>query len=303
MFLSLARIIKFSIEDIYRNVWLSLVTVILLILALFSINMLLVVKVIGQAAVEAVKEKIDINLFLKNESKEDEILALKAEISELKEVKSVTYISKEEAMANFIDKHKDNPEILQALRELGNNPLAPILVIKPANLDILDNLINRLNTISNDIIESRNFTNYKMLLNKINDITNKVSDAGLVLSAIFVLITVLVVFNSIRVAIYTHRREIMIMRLVGASHWFIQMPYLLSGVFYTLIGVLSIMGIFYLFLTLLQPYLEAFFVGYNVNLLEYFYGNVFTIFGAQFLGVALINILASLLAVRKYSRV
>ncbi|OGF27912.1 hypothetical protein A2303_07700 [Candidatus Falkowbacteria bacterium RIFOXYB2_FULL_47_14] len=303
MFLSLARIIKFSIEDIYRNIWLSLVTVILLILALFSINMLLVVKVIGQAAVEAVKEKIDINLFLKNESKEDEILALKGEISALKEVKSVTYISKEEAMANFIDKHKDNPEILQALRELGNNPLAPILVIKPANLDILDNLINRLNTISNDIIESRNFTNYKMLLNKINDITNKVSDAGLVLSAIFVLITVLVVFNSIRVAIYTHRREIMIMRLVGASHWFIQMPYLLSGVFYTLIGVLSIMGIFYLFLTLLQPYLEAFFVGYNVNLLEYFYGNVFTIFGVQFLGVALINILASLLAVRKYSRV
>jgi len=303
MILSFARIIKFSFQDIVRNIWLSLVTIIILILALFSINMLLVVQAVGQTAVEAVKEKIDINLFLKTDAGEDEILALKAKISNLSEVKEAIYISKAEALENFRQKHKANPEILEALRELGKNPLTPSLVIRPKSLDTFDNLINRLNAYEDEIIESRNFANYKLMLNKINNITNKVSEAGLILSSIFIFITLLVVYNSVRVAIYTHRREIMIMRLVGASNWFIQMPYLLSSIIYTLIGVLAIMAIFYPFLSLLQPYLETFFVGYNVDLLNYFYGNFWKIFGIQFLGAALINIIASLLAVRKYSRV
>lgn len=303
MFLSLGRVIKFSFQDIFRNIWLSLVTIIILILALFSINMLLVVKVVGQTAVNAIKEKIDINLFLKSGSAEEEILALKAKISSLPEVREVAYISKAQALVNFKLKHQDNPEILEALRELGNNPLTPSLVIKPKNLDTFDNLINRLNAMNDDIIESRNFANYKLMLSKINGITGKVSEAGLILSSIFVFITVLVIYNSVRVAIYTHRREIMIMRLVGASHWFIQTPYLISSVIYTLLGIIAIIAIFYPFLSLLHPYLEAFFVGYNVNLMTYFYEQAWKIFGLEFIGASLINVIASLLAVRKYSRV
>ncbi len=304
MFLSLVRIIKFSMQDIGRNIWLSLVTIIILILALFSINMLLVVKVIGQTAVDAIKEKIDISLFLKNTAEEDRILALKAQISNFNEVKDVIYVSQDEALQKFQETHQDNPEIIEALRELGKNPLTPSLVIKPKNLDDFDVLTNRLNAINSDIIDSRDFTDYKTMLGKIDEITGKVSEAGIFLSSIFVFITLLVIYNSVRVAIYTHRLEIMIMRLVGASHGFIQAPYLLSSVFFTFIGVVAIMCIFYPFLRLLQPYLEAFFVGYNVNLLTYFFReNIWQIFGLQFLGAAFINVLASLLAVRKYSKV
>ncbi|MCU0679284.1 MAG: permease-like cell division protein FtsX [Planctomycetes bacterium] len=303
MILSFARVIKFSFQDIFRNIWLSLVTIIILILALFSINMLLVVKVIGETAVNAIKEKIDINLFLKAGSEEEKIAVLKEKISGFGEVKEVIYVSQAQALESFKINHQDNPEILEALRELGKNPLTPSLVIKPNNLDTFDNLINRLNAMNEDIIESRNFTNYKLMLEKINSITGKVSEAGIFLSSIFVFITVLVIYNSVRVAIYTHRREIMIMRLVGASHWFIQTPYLLSSVIYTLIGVMAIVAIFYPFLSLLNPYLETFFVGYNVNLMTYFYDHAWQIFGLQFLGASLINVIASLLAVRKYSRV
>jgi len=303
MILSFARVIKFSFQDIFRNIWLSLVTIIILILALFTVNMLLVVKVVGDAAVGAIKEKIDINLFLKNSASEDEIDALRVKVSNLAEVKEVTYISKSEALENFKEKHRDNAEILEALRELGKNPLTPSLVIKPKDLNVFDDLINHLNTFDDEIIESRNFTNYKLLLSKINDITDKVSRAGYLLSGIFIFITILVVYNSVRVAIYTHRRQITIMRLVGASRWFIQMPYLLSGIIYALVGIIAVMFMFYPFLSLLQPYLEAFFVGYNVNLIEYYYGNILTIFGSQFLAAAFINIVAGYLAVRKYSRV
>jgi cell division transport system permease protein len=303
MFLSFARVMKFSFQDIFRNIWLSLVTVIILILALFSINMLLVVKVVGDTAVEAVKQKIDINLFISSDAGEDQIMALKTKVANLTEVKEVAYISKSEALKSFREKHQDNAEILQALKELGNNPLTPSLVIKPRNLDDFDNLINKLNTFDDSIIESRNFTDYKVLLGKINNITKKVSDAGMGLSAIFVFITILVIYNSVRVAIYTHRREIVIMRLVGASKWFIQMPYLVSSLIYTFIGVIAIMFIFYPFLRLLQPYMETFFVGYNVDLVRYFFGNIVGIFGVEFLLASLVNIIASQLAVSKYSKV
>lgn len=303
MFLSIARVIKFSLQDIFRNVWLSVVTIIILILALFSINMILVVKVVGDTAVNAIKEKIDINLFVKSTATEEEIMALKNQISTISEVKEITYISKGQALENFRAKHEENPEILEALKEIGKNPLTPSLVIKPKNLNSFDDLINKLNIIDNDIIESKNFANYKLMLNKINNITEKVSEAGIALSSIFVLITILVIYNTVRVAIYTHRREITIMRLVGASKWFVQMPYLLSSVIYTLVGVIAIMAIYYVFLSILQPYLEVFFVGYNIDILNYFYSNTLKIFGIQFLIASLINVIASFLAVRKYSNV
>lgn len=303
MFLSLARIIKFSFQDILRNIWLSLVIIIILVLTLFTVNMLLVVKVIGDTAVGAIKDKVDVNLYLKAESDEENILALKAKISSFPEIKDINYISKIEALEKFKLEHQDNPEILQALREIGKNPLTPMLIIKPANLDNFETLINKINAIEDEIIESRNFANYKLLLEKINAITKKVGEAGLILSSIFILATLLVIYNSVRVAIYTHKREIMIMRLVGASKSFIQMPYLISSLTYTLIGIIIVIAIFYPFLALLQPYLEAFFVGYNINLLNYFKDNFFTIFGVQFLGAALINVVASYIAVRKYSKV
>ena len=303
MFLSTVRVIKFSLQDIGRNIWLSLVTIIILILALFTVNMLLVVKVIGETAVDAVKETIDINLFIKSEATEDQVLTLRTKVSNLDEVKEVRYVSKTEALEAFRENYADSPELLESLREIGTNPLTPSLVIRPNSLDEFDNLINKINAFDDEIIDSRNFTNYKTILDKINSITEKVSKAGLFLAGIFLLITILVVYNSVRVAIYTHRREITIMRLVGASKSFIQMPFLLSGVIYTLVGIAAIMGLFYPFLTLLQPYLETFFVGYNVDLIQYFYGQAHIIFGAQFVVVALVNIIASHLAVRKYSNI
>jgi cell division transport system permease protein len=300
--LSLYRIVKFSLQDISRNIWLSMVTVIILTLALFSVNMLLVVKVIGTAAVGAVKEKIDISLYINPEADEKEVLALKAQISNLSDVKGAVYISKEEALESFKSKNSDNPEVLQALRELGKNPLTPTLVITPVDAENSDSLIHELNKIESDIIDSRNFTDHKQLLSKIDSVTDKVTKAGIFLSIVFTLITLLVIFNSVRVAIYTHNMEINVMRLVGAPNSFIFWPFLLSGIIYALLGIISIVFLFYPFLGLLQPYLETFFVGYNINIVDYFNANFISIFGLQFASIAAINILASWWAVRRYAQ-
>ncbi len=301
--LSFARIIKFSLQDIGRNIWLSIVTVTILVLALISINMLLVTRVIGEKAIASVKDKVDISLYLKPDSGEDEIMALKAEVSGLAPVKEVGYISKAEALEFFREKNQNNPEILQALRELGQNPLSPSLVIKPKNTEAVKELINSLNKIDSDIIESRNFTDHELILEKINSLTRKVSEIGLAISLVFVLTTLLVVYYAIRMAIYTHRREIKIMRLVGASNAFIYIPFLLSSLIYTFVGLAIVAAVFYPLLGLLQPYLDVFFVGYDINIVSYFTANVFRIFGLEFASIAAINILASFIAVKVYARV
>ena len=303
MFLSLFRAIKFSVQDFYRNIWLSAVTIIIIVLALFSVNMLLTVKVIGDTAVLAIKDKIDVSLFIDSEASEDSILVLRATISSLSQVDSINYISKDEALEEFKEKNKSNPELLESLKQLGKNPLTPTLVIKPKNIDHLDELIANLNKIEDPIIESRNFTNYKLMLSKINGITDKVSETGILLSLIFVFITLLVVYNSVRVAIYTHKTEIAVMKLVGASNSFVYLPYIFSALIYTIVSLLFIMLIFFPFLTLLQPYLVTFFIGYNINIFGYFSSNVLQIFGLQFLAAATINIGASLIAVKKYANI
>lgn len=301
--LSFFRMIKFSFQDISRNIWLSVVTIIILILALFSINMFVVVKVVGDSAVDAVKKKVDISLYLDSGAEEQEINSLRSKISNLAEVESVNYVSQNEALQFFRQKNQNNPEVMDALRELGVNPLTPSLNIKPVNTDNFDELTHELNKINSDIIASRNFTDHRKLLDKINGITEKASQAGIAVSAIFIIITLLVVYNSIRVAIYTHEQEISIMRLVGASNFFIYMPFVFSSIIYTIIGVGAVIGIFYPFLSLLQPYLDTFFTSYEMNLINYFNSHFFYIFGVEFLGIVLINIVASLIAVRKYSQV
>ena len=301
--LSFFRVIKFSFQDLWRNIWLSAVTIVILVLGLLSVNLLLVVKVLGSTAVSAIKEKIDISLYLKPEADESRILALKSQISLVSQVKEVNYISKQTALETFRNKHKDNQEILQALAELGKNPLSPSLVIRPKDVDNYEELIAALNGFDDEIIESRNFDDHQAILMKINNLTKKASEAGLIISLLFILISILVVYNTFRIAIYTHKREIGIMKLVGASTWFIRSPYLISGIIYSLIGVVAIIIILYPLLNFIQPYLETFFSGLEVNILKYYNNNFFTIFGLEFLAITLINFLASLVAVGKYSKV
>jgi cell division transport system permease protein len=303
MFTALFRILKLSFQDIGRNIWLSVVTVTILILALFSINSLFTAQVISQNAIEAVKSKVDINLYLENNADEDKILELKTQIEKMPEVKEVRYVSQQEALISFRQQNEENPEIIQALRELGKNPLSPSLIILPKSADNTDTLITNLKAYQSDIIESRDFNDNTVILEKINNITDSVNQVGMIIIAIFILTSLLVVYNSIRVAIYTHRREINIMRLVGASTNFIYMPFIASALIYSLVSVIVIIAIFYPFLSLLQPYLEVFFMGYNVDILSYFTTHFWSIFGIEFLIVAIINILASLIAVKRYAKV
>ena len=198
MLLSFLRILKFSLQDISRNIWLSVVTVTILILSMLSINTLILLRAISDNAVVAIKEKIDLSLYLKPDSPESEILELKNRINSMERVRLVKYTSKQEALNFFRDKNKNNPEILQAILELGKNPLSPSLVIVPEDVEMIPDLIEELRAIDSNIIESRDFSDNRILLEKINTITDRISDVGFFIILVFIITSLLVVYNSMR---------------------------------------------------------------------------------------------------------
>ena len=115
-FPSLWRVIKFSFQDIARNIWLSIVTVLILILTLVSVNLLISVQAISEAAIATVKDKVDISLYLTIDAPEDRVIALKAKVAVLDQVKEVTYVSQSEALQRFQTAHQNDPKIIYALQ-------------------------------------------------------------------------------------------------------------------------------------------------------------------------------------------
>ena len=125
----------------------------------------------------------------------------------------------------------------------------------------------------------------------------------MVILAIFVIIGLIVIFNTIRVSIFTHREEVGIMKLVGATNWFVRGPFLLESVIYSLVATAVAWLIVYPLLIISRTAVASFFTGIDVDLLKYFSQNFWLFFSLEFVGLSLLNLLATSLALRRYLKV
>jgi cell division transport system permease protein len=303
MFTSIIRVIKFAFQDFFRNFWLSVVTLTILVLALFTVNLLIVFQLITKTAVSSIENKVDINVYFKPDISEDQVQNVQKYLQTLAQVKEVDFISKEQALANFKENHKDDPKILQSLDEISANPLGASLVVKAKNSADYPVILDNLQTPQyNNLIESKDFEDHKAVIERINGITNKVSSGVILIAIIFALISILIIFNAIRMAIYTHREEIMAMKLIGATDWFVEMPFLLQGVIFAVLSLLISILILYPLLGFIRPYLQVALEG-DFNIVNYFNQNFLVIFGSELLIAIFINLVSSLVAVKKYMKV
>jgi cell division transport system permease protein len=300
MFTPTYRIIKFSIQDFFRNFWLSFVTLTILVLALFSINLLIIFNVVAGFAVSSIENKIDINIYFKPEINEDQVHNVQRYLQSLIKVKEVNYISKDQALANFKERHKDNPKILQSIEEINQNPLGASLIVKaksPADYPaIMENLADPQ---YNNLIESKDFDDHKQVIGRITGITQKVNTGVIIVALIFTLISILIISNAIKMAIYTHREEIIAMKLVGATNWFIRGPFLFQSLIFAVLSVLLTIVIVYPLLGLIQPYLTLILEN-DFSIIAYFNNNFVLIFGLELLGAMILNFLSSYWSVNKY---
>jgi cell division transport system permease protein len=256
---------------------------------------------VAKSAIASIENKVNINLYFKPEINEDQILNVQRYLQSLMQVKEVEFVSKEQALENFKNKHKDNPKIIESLAEIDENPLGASLIIRAKSTAdypiILENLKDPQ---YNNMIESKDFDDHKLVIDRISGITRRVNYGVFVVALIFTLISILIIFNAIRMAIYTHREEIIAMKLVGATNWFVRAPYLLQGIIFSVFSVIITVIIIYPFLGFLQPYLG---VMLEINIINYFNQNFAMIFGLELLAAIIINLLSSYWAVNRYVKV
>ncbi|KKQ55069.1 MAG: hypothetical protein US74_C0043G0007 [Parcubacteria group bacterium GW2011_GWA2_38_13] len=304
MFLfTLYRILKFAIQGFWRNFWLSVVTISVIVLALVSINFLLILNVSANSAVEYVQDKIDISIYFKNDVDESIIIEAKNRIETLSQVEKIDYISKDRAIDDFRQKHKNDRFILEALEAAGENPLVGSLKIKSRNIDDYQMIMYFINSSKYDqYIYDKNFDDHKSFINQIHNISKIINTVGIIVVLIFVIISILIVFNTIRLTIYAHKDEIAVMKYVGASNFFITSPYFFEGILYSIISFVISIFIFYFLINSIQPITIKYFQG-MIDIKAFISDNGLYIFGSEFIGTALLTVFASAIAIRRYLRV
>jgi len=301
MFIFFSRVLKFAWQNFWRNLGLSLITILILITTLVSVDTVYLVRGITETAVRLVEERIDISLNFKTNAPEEKIAEIQKTLQAEPKVKNIIFKNKEKVLEEFKIKHKNDKEVLDALEELGSNPLGAVLVIKARNAADYEEIIKTIDLPEfNSLIEEKTFDDHGPVIKKIGIFTNRVEQGGILLGLVLTIVAFLTIFNVIRLSIIMHGEEIGIMKLVGATNWFVRLPFLVEIFFLIVVAWLINLGIVYGAVSLLDPVLVKFFEGSGFSLRGYFVQNFALFFGAELLGLIFLGFVSSSLAMRKY---
>lgn len=302
MLTTLFRIVKYGILGFWRNGWVSLATISIMVVAAIVFEGLLLFNVLTKMAIATVQDKIDISVYFKQDAPEDDILALQRALQGLAEVKAVEYTSKDQALQAFKEKHADDPAIVQSLDELQSNPFVASLNVKAVNPKDYSNIASYLDNSSyKNKFEKITYAQNAVVIERLNKIIDVAREGGAVIIVFLAFVAALVTFNTIRLAIYADREEIGIMRLVGASNAFIRGPYMVQGVVYGFIaGIASLLValpvVFYA-----APPIRVFITG--ADIWGYFISH-FPLFLLTQLGFGIVlGAISSWIAVRRYLQI
>ncbi|MDP3770419.1 MAG: permease-like cell division protein FtsX [bacterium] len=300
-FITFKRILKAGYLSFFRNGWLSMATIIVMSLMLFVMGNLIFLGAFANTALSMFQSKIDITVYFNTEAEENQMFAIKKELEAIPEVKEVGYVSKDEAISDFRDRHKGNAFIASALDEIGTNPLEASLNIKaddPAHYAAISDFLVKKNY---PIIDKINYFENKDVIDRLTAMAGSVRAAGAVVALVLAFVAILVTFNTIRLAIYTVREEIGIMRLVGATQWFIRGPFLVSGVLYGVSAAMLVTLFFFPIAWFLAPKIMLLLPTFD--LFHYFLNNFFEFFIIMMGSSVILGVLSSAIAIRKYLRV
>ncbi len=301
MLISLKRIIRSGWLNFSRNKGLSLATIFIMVMTISLVTSLFLFRDITQFLISSLQEKVDISVYFKEAVQEKDILQLREEINKIPEVKNIEYVSRETALERFTQRYKDNQVVMESLAEVGN-PLLASLNIKAWEASQYITVTNFLETSSyKNLIDKVDYYQRKPVIERIFSITSAINKTGIGFSLILAIVAILVAFNTIRLAIYNSKEEISVMRLVGASNWFIRGPFLVQGAISGFAAAIITLLIFTGALFFLSPKLEILFPG--LNIFNSFTGNLGILFLIQiFTGVGL-GVVSSIIAIRKYLKV
>jgi cell division transport system permease protein len=242
MMLQFMRILRAGSQNFMRNLWLSTAATAVMTITLTVVVISVISNTALTSTIKNVTDKIDISIFLADSVTPEQRDGFKRQLETDPNVKSITYKSKEEALADYRRKNSGDKKLLEAINAT-DNPLPASFQIKTYDqkkLDALTAVVNRPeNKALLDPTAPPSYTgNRKTTIDRIVSFSNFFKTAGLVMSVLFLIISTLIIFNTIRMAIFTRRDEIEIMKLIGATKWFIRGPFLFEAALYGIIAAI-----------------------------------------------------------------
>lgn len=300
------RIVGAGAVSFMRNASLAVAAIAVMVVTLAIVLFSVVTSATLNHTISQIADKINISIYLNDSVTTDQRNGLMDQLHQLKQVKSVEYISKDQALAEYKAANANNKDLLQAINETGNPLPASIQVdpVDPAHIDQIQKLLSQSST--QTLEDPQAGTSYsgdrKAAIDKIahaTDVLKRVGIAGVVL---FTLVSMLIIFNTLQMAIFNRRDEITIERLLGATTWYIRGPFVVESIIYGIVSALISVTIIDLLFVVASSTLQAsslglLDIGYANN---YFYDNFLILLTVQLLAGIVIGAVSSIIATRRY---
>lgn len=305
--LTFVRMCRYGVNNFSRNAWLTIAATAVMTITLLIIFSTLVARMILLSTVADLQKKVDVSIYLKDGTSDQEVEVLSDKLRKLPEVKSVEYISSDEARQEYIRQNKPSTEELDSLAEL-DNPFPQTLRVNPASLNQLAPIEKLVQSDKDfqDNLSAEHKPSFagerRTSIDNIGKGVHVAERAGLAASAVFISISILIIFNTIRMAIFNRKEEIEMMKLIGAEKSFIQGPFIVEAVMYGFFAALlaSLIGIFGL--ASLQPKLKDYGIAIGDTYTFVLTASPFIVVGLIAVG-AFIGIVSSFFAVRKHLKI
>lgn len=298
------RIIRTGCINFVRNTWLSIAAVAIMVITLTIILFSIIANATFAHTIKQTTDKINVSMYLKDSVTKKQTDILITQLKQLDNVESVTYISKDQALKNFKQQYANNVNILLAATESGNS--------LPATIQIKPRDVNRLDTIKSFIdkpeiqAQQSDKTSYsgqlKVAVDNISKAARFLRKAGIVGVAVFAVISIMIIFNTIQMAIFNRRDEITIMRLLGASTWYIRGPFVIESIIYGIFSAVISIALLNSLFAVSSSTLQASSLGLlDINYANNYFANHFWLFLTMQLSIGIfIGIVSSVIATRRY---
>jgi cell division transport system permease protein len=300
------RIVWTGVTNFLRNASLAVAAVTVMVVTLTIILFSVVTSATMNHTVAQISAKINISIYLNDSVTTVQSNSLIDELKNLSEVKSVDYVSKAQALAEYEAENAGNKSLLAAISVTGNPLPASIQInlVNPSHIDQIQKVLGQSSTIQ--LEDPQAGTSYsgdrKAAIDQIAHATNILEQVGFAAVIVFAFVSVLIIFNTIQMAIFNRRDEIQIMRLLGASTSYIRGPFIVESIIYGLLSALISVALIDLLFVVASSALQASSFGLlDINYAHnYFYGNFPLLLTLQLALGIVIGAVSSIIATRRY---
>ena len=305
--LTFLRMCRYGVNNFTRNAWLTLAATAVMTITLLVVFISVVSHNVLVDTVDQLRDKVSMSIYLKTDTTQEDADAVAAEVKKLSSVTEVSVRSPEQARQAFIDENKGDADTIDAVKE-ATNKFPWTLSVKITDINDTSELANLVqnNKIVKTHIDADREPSFagsrRSAIESIGRAAHFAQRIGIIASVVFVSISMLIIFNTIRMAIFNRRDEIEMMKLIGADRSFIRGPFVVEAVVYGFFAALIATGLGYALLIFASPALKTYDINVQptLNLITYYAGFI----TLAMIGVgAVIGIVSSLLATRRYLKV